>query len=221
MNNVEITEDNYERIFCISDIHGCLEQFIKALSKIKLDKKKDLLLIAGDSCDRGDDSLGVYSYILELINKGFNIIHLLGNHEKMFFDYFVYEEGAELWKKNGGEKTINNYCSDGDLLQEHLDYIENMPYYIESDNYIVVHAGINPKNAMEAQTENEILWITDEFKNKKISKITKCIVFGHSITKSGKIEFNSNNSIGIDCGCYKNGKLGVLELKTRTEFYVK
>ena len=48
----KINEDDYERIFLTSDIHGHYSMFEELLDKIKL-TKKDLLIILGDSCDRG------------------------------------------------------------------------------------------------------------------------------------------------------------------------
>lgn len=47
-----INENNYNRIFVVSDIHGYYNLFEKLLNKIDL-KKDDLLIILGDSCDRG------------------------------------------------------------------------------------------------------------------------------------------------------------------------
>lgn len=51
-----INENDYNRIFVVSDIHGYYNLFQKLLNKIDL-KKDDLLIILGDSCDRGENSI--------------------------------------------------------------------------------------------------------------------------------------------------------------------
>lgn len=217
MNYVKINESDYENTYCTSDIHGCLSYLRKGLEQIKF-SRKDLLIVAGDSCDRGERSCDVYELFLSLKNEGFQVIHIMGNHEKMFYDYMVYDEGYDLWMTNGGEKTLDSYSSK-EKIDKHLDYIETMPFYVESENHIIVHAGVNPKFDIKNQKKDDLIWITNEFKREKNPRIRKTIVFGHSITKSGKIEFYNNNTIGIDCGCYKNNKLGILELKTKREYY--
>ena len=51
-----INENDYNRIFVVSDIHGYYNLFQKLLNKIDL-KKDDLLIILGDSCDRGEGAV--------------------------------------------------------------------------------------------------------------------------------------------------------------------
>ena len=50
LNIKRIKESDYQKIFVLTDIHGRFDLFKKMIRKIKL-KKKDLLLILGDSCD--------------------------------------------------------------------------------------------------------------------------------------------------------------------------
>lgn len=51
----KINENDYNRIFVMSDIHGQYDLFLKMLDKIKL-KREDLLVIIGDICDRSISS---------------------------------------------------------------------------------------------------------------------------------------------------------------------
>ena len=82
LNIKRIKESDYQKIFVLTDIHGRFDLFKKMIRKIKL-KKKDLLLILGDSCDRGEFSFELYNWYKKMIQKGYNIIHLMGNHENM------------------------------------------------------------------------------------------------------------------------------------------
>lgn len=50
----------------MSDIHGCLDAFKASLSTIDLDAEDSKLILLGDYCDRGPDSLGVFELVMEL-----------------------------------------------------------------------------------------------------------------------------------------------------------
>ena len=50
-----INENDYNRIFVISDLHGNYELFLKFIKKVKL-KKDDLLINLGYTCYRGTQS---------------------------------------------------------------------------------------------------------------------------------------------------------------------
>lgn len=76
------------RIYAMSDIHGNLEPLAHAVSTINLDNPSTRLVLLGDYCDRGPDSLGVFQYIMDLQNRyGDRVIALRGNHEEMFLEY--------------------------------------------------------------------------------------------------------------------------------------
>lgn len=215
-----IDEAYFNNIYVFSDIHGYINLFNNLLKKINL-KRDDLLIVAGDSCDRGEKSYAVYEKMINLQKKGYNLIHLLGNHEKMFYDYFLFGEGYKLWMLNHGEKTLKYYNNHKILLNRHLDFIEKMPLLIETQNYILVHAGINPNKRLDEQEDRDLLWIREKFINKELKYVKKTVVFGHSVTSTGRIYFYPNNTIGIDCGSYLYHKLGALELKSKREFYTK
>jgi len=70
------------RQIAISDIHGCARTFQALLDKIQL-STNDQLYLLGDYIDRGPDSKGVIDTILGLINAGYRVQTLMGNHEKM------------------------------------------------------------------------------------------------------------------------------------------
>ena len=219
INNYQINESNYDEIYVISDLHGDIELFSKMIEKLDL-KKDELLIIAGDSCDRGAESASIYQKIIEMKEKGFNLIHLRGNHEKMFFDYMVFEEGYKLWMLNGGKQTLLSYENHNFDLEKHLDLIDEMPHFVESDNYIIVHAGLNPAKRLSEQSEEDLLWIRERFIGAKLKYIDKTVVFGHTPTESGKICYYSNNTLGIDCGSYLHKRLGAFSLKDEQEYYV-
>ncbi|MFW6027058.1 MAG: metallophosphoesterase [Candidatus Woesearchaeota archaeon] len=139
---LSLDENDYENIYVISDIHGHIDIFEKALEKLILNKN-DLFVIAGDSCDRGEGTSKVYKKTFQLIEDGYKIIHLLGNHEEMLLNYFLNNTGYYTWTQNGGAETLKSYKNKDDLLKKHLAFMKSMFLYIETENYIIVHAGID------------------------------------------------------------------------------
>jgi len=80
------------RLFAIGDIHGCFDS-LKVLvgNKIKL-QKDDKLILLGDYIDRGEKSREVVDFVMELQEKGFDIIPLRGNHETMLHLTVIIKE---------------------------------------------------------------------------------------------------------------------------------
>lgn len=219
MKILKIDTDNFERIFVMSDLHGSLDLFEKFILAEGI-KKDDLIIINGDSIDRGTNSKDLLERYINLENQGYKIIHILGNHENMFYDYVKLNQNKERYILNGGLETLKQYNSET-LLKIHLEYIEKMVNIIQVGEYIIVHAGVNPLVSLDEQTLRDTIWIRDEFIDKDLSIFGKKIIFGHTINKDYKINFRENGSISIDCGIYENGVLGVLELKELREIYFR
>lgn len=75
-------------IYAMSDIHGCLDAFKASLSTIDLEAEDSKLVLLGDYCDRGPDSLGVFELVMDLQKRyGDRVVALRGNHEEMFLEY--------------------------------------------------------------------------------------------------------------------------------------
>mgnify|MGYP000955162052 FL=1 len=105
-----INENDYNRIFVISDLHGNYELFLKFIEKVNL-QKDDLLINLGDSCDRGIQSYELYFKYDEMIKQGYNVLHILGNHEDMLLttvNTLDYDKMIH-WFINGGKKTIESF----------------------------------------------------------------------------------------------------------------
>ena len=105
-----INENDYNRIFVVSDIHGYYNLFEKLLNKIDL-TKNDLLIILGDSCDRGENSIELYLKYIELQEQGYQVKHIWGNHEEMLYESaFISSYYRGLWYKVGGDETVYYYA---------------------------------------------------------------------------------------------------------------
>ena len=230
----KINEDDYERIFLTSDIHGHYSMFEKLLDKIKL-TKKDLLIILGDSCDRGSKTYELYKKYYDLEKEGYNIKHLRGNHEDMLIK--AMESGDnDHWYRNGGEKTqksfYNNSESKDTLTFEEwleregiksvkwfVEWLDRIPIMISGEKNLFVHAAFDTTKGEDEQEHRFLIWDRNDFWTN--NKTGKAIYFGHTPSKDGKIRHYVNDVHCIDTGSYKNGIIACVELKTGKEIYIK
>ena len=230
----KINEDDYERIFLTSDIHGHYSMFEELLDKIKL-TKKDLLIILGDSCDRGPKTYELYKKYYDLEKEGYNIKHLRGNHEDMLIK--AMESGDnDHWYRNGGEKTqksfYNNSESKDTLTFEEwleregiksvkwfVDWLDRIPIMISGEKNLFVHAAFDTTKGEDEQEHRFLIWDRNDFWTN--NKTGKAIYFGHTPSKDGKIRHYVNDVHCIDTGSYKNGIIACVELKTGKEIYIK
>ena len=155
------------KLFAMSDIHGYLDEFICALSKVDLSDKNNRLILIGDYIDNGLQSFQVISKIIELEELYPNqIITLLGNHEEWFYDWLILEKPTS----SAFSETIKSFFSPEELtyiLKSNVNNFEagvrneiknNIKFnpfinwfkkryrdkrYYETDTQIFVHAGLD------------------------------------------------------------------------------
>ena len=134
------------RVFVLTDIHGENELFRKALKEIGL-KKTDKLILLGDLIDRGNNSKGVLDTIILLLDNGFDVTCLIGNHEQMFLDAFEDLNKLNLWLMNGGDKTLSSFLTSSieKIPPKYIKLLKSFKYYHEYELYILVHAAVNMK----------------------------------------------------------------------------
>ena len=64
-----------------------------------------------------------------------------------------------------------------------LIWMTKLPHYLVLDDWVLVHAGLEPGKSLDEQNERQLLWIRDEFhSSKKPVDLKRAVVFGHSIT---------------------------------------
>ena len=221
-----------QRTLVISDIHGELELFEELLRKAEYDPDQDLLILLGDYVDRGPNSKEVLNRVIEL--KGRGAIVLSGNHDAMMVAAEAGEPGArERWARNGALPTLQSYDSSitgmaiptSGIFQEHVSFLRQLDYYFETDEYIFVHAGVQPGTPLEGTDPLILMWIREEFY--EIYEGEKTVVFGHTPafvlrgTDDNDIYFGENGIIGIDGGAEYGGQLNCLELPSRKSYFVR
>ena len=218
-------------IFAIGDIHGCLNELTSLHKKIlthdKFDVKNDLIIYLGDYIDRGKNSKDVINQILKLKNNKIKTVNLMGNHEEFMIDFlFNNKNNIENWLNFGLDQTLRSYgievvdfIKDGfedDIIdqlrntllstmsKEHINFFKSLELSFSSENYLFVHAGIDPKKTLEDQTKEDFLWSRSKSFFDKDFKAQKIIVHGHTPEEN---IINNPHRINIDTGCYFSGKL--------------
>jgi len=203
---------NTGKIFAIGDIHGTYNKLVQLFEEIEKEytiTDDDTVIFLGDYIDRGDNSYEVIEFLLSLPYK--NIVFLKGNHEDMFLHHIRNGERdplvSILFLQNGGVSTINSYRENGiylehNLPQSHAKFFTSLKLSYETDDYFFCHAGVDPRNALDDQNDDTLMWIRGEFIS-CFNDFGKIIVFGHTIQPFGPL--TDKNKIGIDTGAYKDG----------------
>jgi serine/threonine protein phosphatase 1 len=203
------------RIFAVGDIHGCYDKLVAIMKILPWRRESDdLLLFIGDYIDRGPRSRDVVEFLVRLKKNGGNFVFLKGNHEKMLLDYYVHQKDQMLYVANGGAETIASYVEGGigrkafELPEDHLEFLLSLDLFFENDDYLFVHAGVRDGIPVTEQSEEDLLWIREEFIYSTYDW-SRRVIFGHTALET---PFVTPGKIGIDTGAVYGNKLTAVEL---------
>ena len=210
------------RKLVVADIHGCCRTFQELIYNTLKLTKADSLFLLGDYIDRGADSRGVIETIINLIESGYAVHPLLGNHEQMLLDA-VTAIGAYNWLCEGGRDTLRSYGvhSAEEIPARHLNFLWRLPVMLTIDTHVFVHAGLDfsLKNPMDETSDVTKVW---DRKCRRVfpGKIGgRKMVTGHTIHSLSEIKRSlGTNWLRLDNGCFLGphergkGRLVALEL---------
>ncbi|MCM3716258.1 serine/threonine protein phosphatase [Alkalihalobacillus oceani] len=235
------------RIF-ISDIHGEFTLFTELLHEIHYDYSKDQLILLGDYVDRGPYSKDLLQFLIKLKKKAGSLVRTIaGNHDEMFFEALMAsvsdnsnEEKSYIignFLLNGGTQTLRSYgFSESDTNtekalktivknnREHIEFLQTLDDYYLDDQFIGVHAGIDPycKNWQDTDP-HKLKWIREEFFNQRLSlQSGHRVIFGHTpvtLLHGRTTPWFQHDKIGIDGGAAYGGALNALIIEDRSFMY--
>lgn len=145
---------SYSQIVVISDVHGMYDPLVTLLRAGRIiDNKsqwiagKSLLIVTGDSIDKGPQSLDVLNLWVSLqsqaLSAGGGLVHVLGNHEAEFLaDPQNDKKAAELIAEM---KAQNVPLSDLTSTQTPRGlFLHNEPLAIRVGRWLFCHSGFYP-----------------------------------------------------------------------------
>jgi len=200
------------RLFAISDIHGCFNTFHSLVTNHIGLTKSDRLILLGDYIDRGEKSKEVIDFIIDLMDSGFDITPLAGNHEAMLLDAWENYDMLPLWLLNSGMSTLQSFGIHdiNQIERKYLDFFRKLKYYEKEGNFLYVHAGFNDYSPDPFSDIHGMIWdCRTSYENPELQ--TRIIIHGHRPKTPEFIEklINENSKvIPIDTGCVYEKELG-------------
>ncbi len=155
----------------IGDVHGQIDLLLDLLNNLKKavkDFDKRWLVFVGDLVDRGKDSKQVIQLVIDLILNREKTTGIMGNHEYVLISSLGMlgaerqREWAGMYKKifSSGPTFSSYNVKEGDLQalknsmpERHLEFLFSLPWHIEEDGHLIVHAGLFPDKPFKPQLE--------------------------------------------------------------------
>ena len=222
------------RLIAIGDIHGHHQKLERILEMVQ-PRDTDQFVFLGDYVNRGPDTKGVISFLMEFQSAYPDTIFLRGNHDQMLlnalFEYryssdhacqtSVYEHqcctrcpGTIMFLQSGGRHTLESYSIQkiNEIPQSHLAFIQQTRFYHSIDAFLFVHAGARNDLPLEAQDEYTLLWSRNLDPG-----IMETHVVGHKPTSDGLPLFENGRYL-LDTGAGVGGPLTACNVRTK-EFW--
>ncbi|GGA83455.1 metallophosphoesterase [Ornithinibacillus halotolerans] len=193
LNVQQIKLNNANRVIITSDIHANLSLFKKLLTKVNY-SKDDYLIINGDLCEKGPNSLAVIDYVQSLVKDTPNVYVIKGNCDVVHRYVFNGNEGIFQYMRNRKMSVLNEmidsigYSLDdfsnleelANFYRKHfaneINWLESLPTAIEIEDYIIVHAGIDSQDWLK--TDEDTVLYEKAFYNKG-HQLDKTVIVGH------------------------------------------
>ncbi|KRA45707.1 metallophosphoesterase family protein [Devosia sp. Root635] len=220
-----------EVVYAIGDVHGCLDELRNLERNIATDAAgiagEKWIVMLGDYVDRGNHSAGVLDRLTTTPPTGFRRICLAGNHETMMLRFLETPAPNDDWLKFGGLETLSSYgismsavtragrkelkaIVDSHIPQEHVAFLQDLPLTLSLPGVVFVHAGLRPGiDSVERQSEDDLLWIRDEFFNAPPVQ-DRMVVHGHTPAAEAVC---LPGRICVDTGAFATGRLTAARLR--------
>ncbi len=204
----------------VGDIHGGHKALVQCLKRSKFDPEEDLLISLGDICDGWPEVNKVMDELLHL--KNLKII--LGNHDEWTLRWMRDGWAGDIWTSQGGFATMESYqCDRIRVPKSHQNLLQNASLFLEMDNKLFVHGGVNPAIDLTKQDPQFLMWDRDLLNDairvsKKIPEHRygkwDDIFVGHTTTEVYKTlkPVHACNVWALDTGGGWSGKLTMMDI---------
>lgn len=217
------------KLFICSDIHSAYTLWMEALNEAGFDENnpEHKIIVCGDLFDRMDESLEVYNFAKDMLEKG-KMIYVLGNHDLLMKDCVRAGWPSRYDWHNGTAKSIidlapevNNFYDACDVVRKKMKPIwDKTVNYVETSKYIFVHSWIpvinkdglpahytrnrsfewNPdwRNASRKDWEAATWGDPFDMAQRGLNQTGKVIIFGHWHCSKGWAQSEGRSEFGED-----------------------
>lgn len=234
------------RLIAIGDIHGRLDLLQGLVAQLRdsyaaapgpdLPPAETHLIFLGDYIDRGPQSAETIEWLINFAPAWATPHFLRGNHEQCFLDILsgtAPDETAAAWLEYGGMETLASYEVGSRLLYSgdldairaaaraavpfhHYQFLTTTRHSLRFGDYLFAHAGIRPGVPLDAQRDEDLIWIREPFLSSQ-EDFGAVVVHGHTIVPEPE---NLPNRIGVDTGAYRHGVLSAVILEERNRRFL-
>jgi len=184
------------RTIVVGDIHGCYDEVMKLMDKVRL-QKSDRVISVGDLIAKGPKSREV----LDLFINDQRFSAVIGKHELALRRRW---NGENVELKGSDKETHKELKGEKDI---YVPFFNQLPFVIELDKHLVVHAGLRPNVALHSQTTGDLTRIRTLGPDRESDEGTpwyqvyygeKTVLFGHWPASEPR---RGPKAIGLDTGC--------------------
>lgn len=207
------------QITCISDIHGAYWTMRRLLAQIP---DVGQLVFCGDLVDRGPNSRLVVEYAMK-----HKIPTVMGNHEHLCLYHHqrikseIYDT-RKIWLVNGGQKALDSWERAAFLPDDVLDWMAELPYYLEYGELLVSHTGhgklAKGRSDVDIFGREDPLEMLLWYRDTHFEKDGKYRVLGHSPREDKQPEITDSWAM-IDTAAAYGGGLTAFQWPSKRVWY--
>ena len=197
------------RTIVVGDIHGCYDELMALLEKANF-SDSDRVVSVGDLITKGPKNREV----LQLFMSDPRFSTVIGNHDLQLRRRW---SGEDVELKPAQKETSKELRPERDA---YTSFLNRLPFMIDLDTHLVVHAGLRPGVELHSQTTGDLTKIRTLGGDRESEEGTpwyhvyhgdKIVLFGHWPAPEPR---RGKKAIGLDTGCVYGYNLTAYVIET-------
>ena len=197
------------RTIVVGDIHGCYDELMQLLEEASF-SDADRVVGVGDLITKGPKNREV----LQLFMSDARFSTVIGNHDLALRRHWL---GEEVDLKPAQKETHKQLKAEKDAYGT---YLCTLPFVIDLNTHLVVHAGLRPNVELHSQTTGDLTRIRTLGSDRESAEGTpwyhvyfgeKIVLFGHWPSPEPR---RGRKAIGLDTGCVYGYRLTAYIIET-------
>jgi diadenosine tetraphosphatase ApaH/serine/threonine PP2A family protein phosphatase len=199
------------RTIVIGDIHGCYDELVELLELLRFGNE-DRVVAVGDLTVKGPKDRAV----VDLFCNDSRFTSVIGNHDLALVRHW---RGENVYLRPAQASAFNKLAQGN---TRYLEYLASLPFIIELQSHIVVHAGLRPGIPFSEQSVEDLTELRTLGGNPRsreglpwyeVYDANKVALFGHWPAPRPR---RGKRAIGLDTGCVYGDFLTAYVLETNS-----